>query len=83
MLLLAVPMPVFNDLYHDKRVGRAFGRVLYQALVRIPLGTALLEEVAFRGVLPALFALPLGRAARLPAGVGVLRAVARAARARA
>lgn len=27
----------------------------FQALVRIPLGTALAEEVAFRGVLPALF----------------------------
>ena len=28
--------------------------MLYQVLVRIPLGTVILEEVAFRGVLPAL-----------------------------
>ena len=28
--------------------------MLFQVLVRIPLGTVLLEEVAFRGVLPAL-----------------------------
>lgn len=34
----------------------------FQAVVRIPLGTVVLEEVAFRGVLPALL-----RPARLPA----------------
>lgn len=31
-------------------------QVWYRALVRFPLGTALFEEVAFRGVLPALLA---------------------------
>lgn len=30
-------------------------REVYQALVAIPLGTVLIEEVAFRGALPALF----------------------------
>jgi uncharacterized protein len=36
----------------DQRVAHlAGGGLLYQTLVRIPLGTALLEEVAFRGVL--------------------------------
>lgn len=33
-------------------------RARYEALVRIPLGTVVAEEVAFRGVLPALLAVP-------------------------
>ena len=36
----------------DKRVAHlTSGGLLYQALIRVPFGTALLEEVAFRGVL--------------------------------
>ena len=36
----------------DRRVEDLWGRALvYQTLVRVPLGTAVLEEVAFRGVL--------------------------------
>lgn len=39
-------------LVADRRVRDLRGpRLAYQALVRVPLGTALLEEVAFRGVL--------------------------------
>ena len=34
--------------------------MLYQTAVRIPFGTAVLEEVAFRGVLPALVATRIG-----------------------
>ncbi len=52
----AVLMPVFNDLFHDRRVHDGVGTLVFQALVRIPLGTVLLEEVAFRSVLPGLFA---------------------------
>lgn len=41
--------------FHDRRVTElGTGQARYQALVRIPLGTALAEEVFFRGVLPAL-----------------------------
>lgn len=43
----------------------------YQALVRIPIGTALVEEVAFRGVLPALLASP-DRPRWVPGGVSSL-----------
>ena len=56
LLLLAVTMPVFNDLYHDRRVGAGWSTMLYQTIVRIPLGTVVLEETAFRGVLPGLLA---------------------------
>ena len=52
----AVLMPVFNNLFHDRRVHDGVGVLLYQTVVRIPLGTVLLEEVAFRSVLPAMFA---------------------------
>ena len=56
VLLLALTMPAFNDMYHDRRVIGGTGGWLYQAFVRIPLGTVVLEETAFRAVLPALFA---------------------------
>jgi uncharacterized protein len=59
-LLLAVTMPVFNGMYHDRRVGTALSTMLYQTLVRIPLGTVVLEEIAFRGVLPALLGKRVG-----------------------
>lgn len=52
----AVLMPVFNDLFHDRRVSNGAATLLYQAAVRIPLGTVVLEEIAFRAVLPAMFA---------------------------
>jgi uncharacterized protein len=52
----AVLMPVFNDLFQDRRVHDGVGTLLYQALVRIPFGTVLLEEMAFRAVLPGLLA---------------------------
>lgn len=60
VLALAVAMPAFNEMYHDRRVHGGAGEWLYQAFVRIPFGTALLEEVAFRAVLPALFAVRWG-----------------------
>lgn len=56
VLLLALTMPAFSEMYHDRRVGSGTGEWIYQAFIRIPLGTAVLEEVAFRAVLPGLFA---------------------------
>ena len=60
VLLLAVAMPAFHELYEDRRVSGGVGTLLWQTVVRIPLGTVVLEEVAFRSVLPALFALRVG-----------------------
>ena len=60
VLALAITMPAFNELYHDRRVATGTGTWLYQAFLRIPFGTVLLEEVAFRGVLPGLFMLRWG-----------------------
>ncbi|MET9262024.1 CPBP family intramembrane glutamic endopeptidase [Amycolatopsis sp. NPDC004079] len=52
---LAAALPPLGVLFHDGRVGsHGFGQLMWLALVRIPFGTVLVEEVAFRGVLPAL-----------------------------
>jgi membrane protease YdiL (CAAX protease family) len=48
-------VPAFRDLFEDDRYADATtGEVLYEVLVRIPLATALFEEVLFRGVLLGL-----------------------------
>jgi membrane protease YdiL (CAAX protease family) len=64
VLIAAVPAtrPVLRD---DRITGLSGREVAYQALVRIPLGTVLWEETAFRGVLQAA----LGRV--MPAGPAV------------
>lgn len=56
VMSLALAMPVFRQLYEDRRVDDSVAMVLYQALIRVPLGTVLLEELAFRSVVPALAA---------------------------
>ncbi|WP_116101455.1 CPBP family intramembrane glutamic endopeptidase [Amycolatopsis thermalba] len=52
---VALTVPALRPLFQDGRVGQhPPAELVWLALVRIPLGTVLLEEVAFRGVLPAL-----------------------------
>jgi CAAX protease family protein len=51
-LAVAWAVPALHPLLDDARVRRLPpGAVAYHALVRIPLGTVLLEEIAFRGAL--------------------------------
>lgn len=54
---VAVAVPALRTLFDDGRLGDTLGvgTLLWVTLIRIPLGTVLLEEIAFRGVLPALF----------------------------
>lgn len=55
--LAAFWLPATSDLFLDERVeDLSLGAALTAALVRVPLGTVLLEEVAFRSVLPAALA---------------------------
>ena len=55
--LVALAVPQLRPLITDARVGGLDGgEVAYRVLVRIPLGTVLWEEVAFRGVLLAALA---------------------------
>jgi membrane protease YdiL (CAAX protease family) len=54
LLVLAVTLsvPVLRPALEDERVADiGYGVLAYRALVRIPIGTALLEEFAFRGAL--------------------------------
>jgi len=52
---IALAVPSLRTVFSDGRIGDpGLGQLLWLAVLRIPLGTVLLEEVAFRGVLPAL-----------------------------
>ncbi len=50
--LVSWALPATHGLFKDRRVGeRSAVGMLYEVFLRIPFGTVLLEEVAFRGVL--------------------------------
>jgi uncharacterized protein len=51
---IGLTVPALRPLLDDARVaGADGGEIVYQVLIRIPLGTVLWEETAFRGVLLA------------------------------
>ncbi|WP_405016787.1 CPBP family intramembrane metalloprotease [Kitasatospora sp. NBC_00070] len=53
--LVAGLLPLTQGLFTDRRTeGDGAGTVAFEVLVRIPLGTVLLEEIGFRGVLYGL-----------------------------
>jgi membrane protease YdiL (CAAX protease family) len=53
--LVAAAVPSARPVLDDKRISGLDGRdVAYQTLIRIPVGTAAWEEIAFRGVLQAM-----------------------------
>lgn len=63
-LTTALAVPRLRPVLADQRLaGASRARVTYDTLVRIPLGTVVLEEVAFRGVLFA----PLARMSQVVA----------------
>ncbi|WP_244181793.1 CPBP family intramembrane glutamic endopeptidase [Streptomyces curacoi] len=55
VLLLLLAVPAGREAFDDSRAADlSVGQVLWVTLVRVPLGTVLLEETAFRGVLWAM-----------------------------
>jgi membrane protease YdiL (CAAX protease family) len=53
---VAIVLPGTRELFLDDRViDNSIGWALFQALVRIPLATALYEEVLFRGIVFGMF----------------------------
>lgn len=55
--LVGVALPATRDLFRDDRVAdMTWWQPWYAAFVRVPLGTVLVEEVAFRAVVPAVLA---------------------------
>jgi uncharacterized protein len=70
--LVIAAVPATRPVLGDKRIAGLTGRaVAYQVLVRIPLGTVLWEETAFRGVLQAALRriMPGGAAVAVCSGV--------------
>lgn len=68
--VLGAALPVTRSAFLDVRYHMGISSALITALVLIPLGTVLLEEIAFRGVLFGLFRRIHGRwAAVLSSGV--------------
>ncbi len=62
-MLVGTQLPGISTAYEDQRVaGMGAGEVAFAALIRVPVGTALLEEVAFRGVLLAMLTRRYGTA---------------------
>lgn len=56
VVAVGVAIPWTRDFFADSRVlSGGTGRALYELLVRIPLGTALAEELIFRGALMGVF----------------------------
>lgn len=60
VLLIGLALPWTRDAFHDGRVHDGVWPLIYNTSLRIPLGTVVLEEVAFRSVLPALIAVRYG-----------------------
>ena len=52
---IGMALPSTRGLFLDDRADVPFAEMAYKVLIEVPLGTVLLEEVAFRGVLPAMF----------------------------
>jgi membrane protease YdiL (CAAX protease family) len=69
MLALGAALPMTRRFYDDERVDLDGGisELVYQTGLRIPVGTVLFEEVAFRGVLLALLTRQLPARAALAA----------------
>jgi uncharacterized protein len=70
-VLIAV-VPATRPLLNDKRITTLEGRAIaYQAAVRIPVGTVLWEEIAFRGVLQAALRRVMAEGAAITVTSGV------------
>lgn len=51
LYVVALAVPAGRDAFLDQRAHLSVGGALYAALVSVPVGTVLLEEIGFRGVL--------------------------------
>lgn len=61
VFLIGIAIPLARPLFQDSRYHVPAGSALYTAFVVIPLGTVVLEEVAFRSVLWGMLARHAGR----------------------
>lgn len=62
-MLVGTQLPGVASAFHDERVvGMSAGQLAFAVLVRVPVGTAFFEEMAFRGVLLAMLTRRFGTA---------------------
>jgi membrane protease YdiL (CAAX protease family) len=55
VFLVGLAVPATREAFQDERAaGLSLGQLLWRVLIRVPLGTVLLEEIAFRGVVWAM-----------------------------
>jgi membrane protease YdiL (CAAX protease family) len=55
VLSVGLALPITQEAFQDERAaGLSPEELVYRVLIRVPLGTVLLEEIAFRGVLWAM-----------------------------
>ena len=73
--LVGLALPFTRNLFEDDRADISLGALAWQTLVMVPLGTVLMEEVAFRGVLPAMFRRRLTRYENGPLRADLLAAL--------
>jgi membrane protease YdiL (CAAX protease family) len=59
VVLLGLVIPATGDSFHSTRAEITVGHLLLQVLVTIPLGTVVVEELAFRGAVLGLLRLAL------------------------
>lgn len=64
VMVVGLLIPATRDAFMDERADVPFWEMTYKFLIEVPLGTVLLEEVAFRGVLPAMVAVRIRPGAR-------------------
>lgn len=55
VFVMLVAFFVNDAAFKDTRYNQSFALALYASIVLLPLKTVLFEEIAFRGILPALF----------------------------
>lgn len=55
VLVLGLAIPATRDSFHSSRADITAGQLVLQAFVTIPLGTVVVEELAFRGAVLGLF----------------------------
>lgn len=56
VMVLGLLIPATREVFMDERADVPFSEMAFKFLVEVPFGTVLLEEVTFRGVLPAMVA---------------------------
>ena len=59
VILLGVAIPATREAFHSGRADITAGQLLVQVPLTIPLGTVVVEELAFRGALLGLFRLTM------------------------